>query len=171
MFKDNHNGNSPVRLDRTPPQTTLNHSPPMNLSGLRGPPHSEGLKIEAPLALRLTSANQLSTPQVTSPLRVQINSHSNRMMAAPSPHTHLLNHHSGIVRIAPQTPQSNGPVLHRPYSPPRLSWYPAFEWEDTMWTGISSICQSEFFLLGIDWGRFWTIRLNQNNCQVHLSFN
>ncbi|XP_066262731.1 homeobox protein SIX3-like [Euwallacea similis] len=106
--RDNH---SPVRLDRSPPQTSLDHSPPpMNLSGLRPPPHSESLKIETPLPLRLT-------PQVTSPLRVQISSHGNRMLGAP----HLMNHHPGIVRIAPQNTQSNGPVLHRPYSPPRLT--------------------------------------------------
>ncbi|KAF7267828.1 hypothetical protein GWI33_018988 [Rhynchophorus ferrugineus] len=106
--RDKMSGNSPIRLDRTPPQTTLQHSPPMNLSGMRS---SENNKIEAPLALR---------PQLTTPLQVQVGSHQTRMVA-PSPHTHLLGPHGGIVRIAPPSPQAGGPVLHRPYSPARLT--------------------------------------------------
>ncbi|ENN81272.1 hypothetical protein YQE_02321, partial [Dendroctonus ponderosae] len=101
----------------------------MNLSGLRAHSHSEGLKIETPLAVRLGAASQLPT----SPLRVQVNPHPNRMMTASSPHTHLLNHHSGIMRIATQNLQSNGPVLHRPYSPPRL----------TFWFGADTLLSTE----------------------------
>lgn len=120
LFQENRSGHSPVRLSRTSPQTALEHSPPpMNLSGLRTHSHAEALKVETPLAVRLGATSQLPT----SPLRVQVPvpPHSNRMMAAASPHTHLLNHHSGIMRIATQNMQSNGPVLHRPYSPPRLT--------------------------------------------------
>ncbi|XP_030767827.1 homeobox protein SIX3 isoform X2 [Sitophilus oryzae] len=113
-YEDKLSGNSPIRLDRTPPQTTLRPSPPMNLSGVLRPcpPPPELSKIEAPLALR---------PPLTTPLQVQVASQQSRMMANPSPHTHLLGPHGGIVRIAPPSPQGGGPVLHRPYSPSRLT--------------------------------------------------
>ncbi|XP_060524528.1 homeobox protein SIX3-like [Cylas formicarius] len=117
--RDKTDSNSPLRLDSTPPQTSLQHSPPMNLSNLRIPhQQSEGVKIETPLPLRLPP-NHLP-PQVTAPLRIQVNMHSSRMMAPSSPHTHLMNPHS-IARIAPPSPQNNGPLLHRPFSPPRLT--------------------------------------------------
>ncbi|EEZ99192.1 optix [Tribolium castaneum] len=95
---------SPIRVDSSPP--------PMNLRI-----HSDNTKIETPLALRLTSSHQLTTP-----LRIQVAS-PHRMAAPPSPpHTslHLGTPHGGIVRIAPPSP-SNPPVLHRPFSPPRLT--------------------------------------------------
>ncbi|RZC18417.1 hypothetical protein BDFB_012448 [Asbolus verrucosus] len=106
---------SPIRVDNSPSQTSP--PPPMNLrvaDHLRMAP--EGAKIEAPLPLRLTA------PPLTTPLRIQVAS-PNRMAAPPSPHTNL--HlggapHGGIVRIAPPSP-SNPSVLHRPFSPPRLT--------------------------------------------------
>lgn len=119
----NNNSNSPpIRVDNSPP-------PPMNLrvsDNLRIPTNTtDGLKIETPLPLRLSTP-----PQLTAPLRIQVTSPS-RMIAPPSPQTHLhLSHpHSGIVRIAPPSPSNNnGPVLHRPFSP-RLTWYIPYEWD------------------------------------------
>ncbi|KAJ8930662.1 hypothetical protein NQ314_016515 [Rhamnusium bicolor] len=111
---------SPIRVDNSPPQTSLQHSPPMNLriaDNLRIP-HSESMKIETPLPLRL--GHQLNPSQITAPLRIQVTSPSR--LSAPSPHTNLHggHPHGGIVRIAPPSP-SNAPVLHRPFSPPRLT--------------------------------------------------
>lgn len=109
-------------VDTSPSQTTLQHSPPMNLrisDNLRLPPTSEGLRLppEAPLPLRLGS-----TPQLTTPLRIQVTSPS-KMAALPSPQTNLGMGglpHGGIVRIAPPSPPSQ-PILHRPFSPQRLT--------------------------------------------------
>ncbi|KAJ3664826.1 hypothetical protein Zmor_000369 [Zophobas morio] len=108
---------SPIRVDNSPTR----QSPPMNLrihaDHVRMAP-SDNAKLEAPLPLRLTSGHQLTTP-----LRIHVAS-PNRMTAPPSPH-HTSLHlgaapHGGIVRIAPSSPP-NPPVLHRPFSPPRLT--------------------------------------------------
>lgn len=112
---------SPIRVDGSPPQTSLHHSPPMNLrisESLR----SENMKIETPLPLRL--GHQLNPSQITAPLRIQVTSPSR--MGAPPPHTNLQGGHShgGIVRIAPSSSPSNNnstSLLHRPFSPPRLT--------------------------------------------------
>lgn len=112
---------SPIRVDGSPPQTSLRHSPPMNLrisESLRG----ENMKIETPLPLRL--GHQLNPSQIRAPLRIQVTSHSR--MAAPLPHTNLQGGHShgGIVRIAPSSSPNNNnttPILHRPFSPARLT--------------------------------------------------
>lgn len=98
---------SPIRVDSSPPQTSLQHSPPMNL------------RISESLL-----GHQLNPSQITAPLRIQVTSHSR--MGAPPPHTNLQRGHShgGIVRIAPSSSPSNNnttPVLHRPFSPPRLT--------------------------------------------------
>lgn len=105
---------SPIRVDNSPtPQTTLQHSPHMNLriaDNLRAP---DNTKIETPLPLRL------GPHQLTAPLRIQVSS-PNRMGLLPSQHTTLGGTpHGGIVRIAPQSPSNNPPF--RPFSPPRLT--------------------------------------------------
>ncbi|GJQ68854.1 hypothetical protein Trydic_g6054 [Trypoxylus dichotomus] len=108
---------SPIRVDNSPPQTSLQHSPPMNLrisDNLRMN-HNLSMRIqpETPLPLRLGNASQLSTP-----LRIQV-SNSN---ASPQTNLHVGSApHSGIVRIAPSNSPSNAPLLHRPFSPPRLT--------------------------------------------------
>ncbi|KAJ8974626.1 hypothetical protein NQ317_011947 [Molorchus minor] len=114
---------SPIRVDGSPPQTALQHSPPMNLrvtDNLRFH-HSETVKIETPLPLRL--GHQLNPSQITAPLRIQVT--SSGRLGVPSPHTniHGMQPHGGIVRIAPPSPSgvSSAPVLHRPFSPPRLT--------------------------------------------------
>lgn len=111
--------NSPIRVDGSPPQTPLQHSPPMNLrvaDNMRIP-HSESMKIETPLPLRL--GHQLNSAQISAaPLRIQVTSPSRL-----GEHTslHAGHHpHGGIVRIAPPSP-SGAPMLHRPFSPPRLT--------------------------------------------------
>lgn len=110
---------SPIRVDNSPPQTSLQHSPPMNLrisDNLRMN-HDLSMRIqpEAPLPLRLGNASQLSTP-----LRIQVSNTS----ASPQTNIHVGNApHSGIVRIAPSSSPSNASLLHRPFSPPRLTWY------------------------------------------------
>lgn len=116
----NADKHSPIRVDGSPPQTSLHHSPPMNLrisESLR----SENMKIETPLPLRL--GHQLNPSQITAPLRIQVTSPSR--MAAPPPHTNLQGgqSHGGIVRIAPSNSPSNNttPLLHRPFSPQRLT--------------------------------------------------
>nr|XP_023021623.1 homeobox protein SIX3-like [Leptinotarsa decemlineata] len=101
---------SPLKMD-SPPQTSLQHSPPMNLriaDNLR----MENAKIETPLPLRL--GHQLNP--ISTPLRIQVTAPSR-----PPPHTNLhgMYTHGGIVRIAPPSP--NAGVLHRPFSPPRLT--------------------------------------------------
>ncbi|XP_028154449.1 homeobox protein SIX3 isoform X2 [Diabrotica virgifera virgifera] len=120
---------SPIDVDSTdkdvrkldsPPQTTIQHSPPMNLriaDNLRMQ-HNEG-KIETPLPLRL--GHQLNPAQMGTPLRIQVTSPGR--LGAPSPHTNLHGaySHGGIVRIAPPSPNNNGHILHRPFSPPRLT--------------------------------------------------
>lgn len=113
------NKSSPIRvdLDSSPPQTSLQHSPPMNLRV--NPSDSLGLHIhhETPLGLRLGA---------TTPLRIQVSLPS-KITTSQSPQTNLHmsdNSHGigGIVRIAPPSP-ANPPPLHRPFSPPRLTWY------------------------------------------------
>ncbi|CAH0559220.1 unnamed protein product [Brassicogethes aeneus] len=102
----------------TPPQT----SPPMNLriaDNLRN--MSESLKIEQPLPLRL-QGHPLSAGTLSTPLRIQVASSGGRLGGRTSPHTNLNLAHSGIVRIAPPSPTSNPPpILHRPFSPTRLT--------------------------------------------------
>ncbi|KAJ8922008.1 hypothetical protein NQ315_008647 [Exocentrus adspersus] len=110
---------SPIRVDGSPPQTSLQPSPPMNLriaDNLRVQ-HSENVKIETPLPLRL--GHQLNSGQISAgPLRIQVTS-SGRLGEHTS--LHGGHHpHGGIVRIAPPSP-SGAPVLHRPFSPPRLT--------------------------------------------------
>lgn len=109
---------SPIRVDNSPPQTSLQqHSPPMNLriSDSLRMSHDLSMRIqpEAPLPLRLGSGAQLSTP-----LRIQVSNAS----ASPQTNLHVGSaQHAGIVRIAPSSPSSNPPLLHRPFSPPRLT--------------------------------------------------
>lgn len=112
----------------SPPQTSLQHSPPMNLriaDNMRM--QHESSKIETPLPLRL--GHQLNPTQITAPLRIQVTSPGR--LGAPSPHTNLHGaySHGGIVRIAPPSPNNNGPLLHRPFSPPRLTWYSPMGWK------------------------------------------
>nr|CAI5831978.1 unnamed protein product [Callosobruchus analis] len=95
---------SPVRVDSPPPP------PPMNLRIADGLRMDGGTKIETPLPLRIGH-------HMTAPLRIQVSS-ANRLM---SPHTNIPVGHGGIVRIAPPSPTSNPPPLHRPFSPPRLT--------------------------------------------------
>ncbi|XP_056630932.1 homeobox protein SIX3 isoform X2 [Diorhabda carinulata] len=117
---------SPIDVDSTdkelksnsPPQTTLQHSPPMNLriaDNLRM--HSNDGKIETPLPLRLNHHQQ--------PLRIQVSSPGQIGVPSPLTNIHGGYTHGGIVRIAPSSPNnnnnSNGHVLHRPFSPPRLT--------------------------------------------------
>ncbi|KAF2894029.1 hypothetical protein ILUMI_12145 [Ignelater luminosus] len=111
------NKNSPIRvdMDNSPPQTSLQHSPPINLRV--NPQDSLGLRIhpETPMPLRLGA---------TTPLRIQVTMPS-KMTTTPSPQTSLHMGETphgigGIVRIAPPSP-ANPPPLHRPFSPPRLT--------------------------------------------------
>ncbi|CAH1183248.1 unnamed protein product [Phaedon cochleariae] len=90
---------------RSPPLTSLQHSPPMNL-------RMDNSKIEAPLPLRL--GHQLN-PQLSSPLRIQVTSPQHLTSLHAGVYTH-----GGIVRIAPPSP-GGGPLLHRPFSPQRLT--------------------------------------------------
>lgn len=108
---------SPIRVDNSPPQTSLQHSPPMNLrisDNLRLS-HDLAMRMqpETPLPLRLGGGSQLSTP-----LRIQV-SNSN---SSSQTNLHLATTaHAGIVRIASSSSPSNVPLLHRPFSPPRLT--------------------------------------------------
>ena len=122
---------SPVRVDASSPRATLRRSPSQPQSHVNlHVSHDLSMRIqpETPLPLRLASAHQLSAP-----LRVQV--------SPSSPHT-TLHHatpqvHGGIVRVAPQNP-SNPHLLHRPFSPPRLTWYHHEENSSRWWTAIKS---------------------------------
>lgn len=126
---------SPIRIDNSPThhQTSLHnnhqHSPPLPPINLRIAEHmrmtasDSATKIETPLALRLGHQLSTTTPHQLAPLRIQVTS-PNRLIAQPSPHTNLHiggTPHSGIVRIAPTSPSNTAPLLHRPFSPPRLT--------------------------------------------------
>lgn len=116
---------SPIRLDHSPVRTSLHHhSPPMNLRIADNPMHlgdTLPLRIqpENPIPIRLGSS-----PQLTTPLRIRVNSPS-RLAGNVSPQTQTnlssmgAPPHGGIVRIAPPSPAPQ--VLHRPFSPPRLT--------------------------------------------------
>lgn len=102
-----------IRVDDSPSRP---HSPPMNLR-MSHPGDHMRLQPETPMPLRLGGA-----PQITTPLRIQVASPS-KMVASPSPQTNLhlgVPAHGGIVRIAPPSPPK-APVLHRPFSPARLT--------------------------------------------------
>lgn len=101
---------SPIRVDSSPL-----HSPPINLRITERPSENQlRIQPENPIPIRLGSS-----PQLTTPLRIRVNS-PGRLMCPPSPHTNLPLGHGGIVRIAPPSPVAPQ-NLHRPFSPPRLT--------------------------------------------------
>lgn len=127
---------SNYRIDRNSPRTNLNNSPidvestndykspisvdsppPMNLR--------VGERTEVSLRVQDNPINPIpirlgSSPQLTQPLRIRVNSPS-RLMCQQTPHTSLplgTVPHGGIVRIAPPSP---APLLHRPFSPTKLT--------------------------------------------------
>lgn len=113
-----------IRVDNSPPQTSLQHSPPMNLrisDNLRsGLIDNSRIQPETPLPLRLGSASQFTTP-----LRIHVNNpriDTTSTQQTTQQTTLHLNPptHGGIVRIAPQSP-NNLPPLHRPFSPDKMT--------------------------------------------------
>ncbi|XP_017777025.1 PREDICTED: lysine-rich arabinogalactan protein 19-like, partial [Nicrophorus vespilloides] len=97
---------SPINVD----STDLKNSPPPPPINLRiADQLHRHPDIRMPEPLRLGNP-----PPLTAPLRIHVNS---------SPQTNLQNsqsHHGGIVRIAPPSPPQP-PLIHRPFSPPRLT--------------------------------------------------
>lgn len=100
---DSTEKSSPIRVEGSPPPMNLRMADNLRMANS---------KIETPLPLRLGH-------QLNNPLRIQVAS-PGRLI---SPHTNLhgSHPHAGIVRIATSSPNNNGPILHRPFSPPRLT--------------------------------------------------
>lgn len=116
---------SPIDVESTGygKNSPIHHSPPMNLRISDNPLH---LPSTGELPLRIQPENPIpirlgTSPQLTTPLRIRVNSPS-RLGTNVSSQTNLglvVPPHGGIVRIAPPSPAPQ--TLHRPFSPPRLT--------------------------------------------------
>ncbi|XP_044762185.1 homeobox protein SIX3 [Coccinella septempunctata] len=122
---DSNKTPSPARGESPPPASLARSPPPMNLimsdSARMAHPENAGIKIEAPMALRLGPPHQMPSDHQ---LRIQVSAPS-KIASHSSPHSTLIGMphlNGGIVRIAgPPTNNNNPQNLHRPFSPPRLT--------------------------------------------------